>query len=732
MHLYLKICALVALYISGVVHAANSWQDLKVGGGGYVRNLIVHSDGTMVGRTDTAGAYLWNGSSWVQLVTNTSIPAAQLAANPVGLGNGVYELQMAPTSSSTMFMSFNGYVFRSTNKGATWTQTAFDADSSANPNDTYGQYGQKMAIDPNNSNIVYMGSESRGLTFTTNGGTSWSPVSGVPTGSGAGITGILFYSGGGQVGGATQVIYACSNGRGVYVTTNGGTTWTLTSGGPTTVVNAAIDASGNYYAVGNGGAGIWRYNGKVWTEIASGSSPQAIAVNPFNQSMVVAVSQGGQVNISYNAGSTWSGQNNNTTLRSPTIPWLAQANQGIPVSSSQYLDSGGLAFSPLTNGLLFLSGGTGMWQMTMPLSGATSATTLMWSDFSVGIENLVANAIIVPPGGVPVLASWDRPFFKITNPNAYPSAYGPVNSDTIEAGWSLDYASSSPDFIVGLAYWNQQQSGYSSDGGATWTRFASAPPGAGLGGTIAASTPQNIIWAPANRSNPYYTTNQGANWIAISLPGVSSWSNFDTAYYFKQRSVTADRVNTNTFYLYYPGQGLFQTTNGAANWTKVHSGYIESNASMAGYNSTIMSVPGNAGHLFYTGGPQTGSTAANPANEPFYRSTNGGATWTAVPGVLAVSCFGFGAAASGQSYPAIYIVGYVNNVFGIYQSIDNAQTWTNIGTWPLGNLVQIGAISGDPNNYGEVYVGFGGGGYAYLPASGAQPIPMAPTSLSVR
>ena len=49
---------------------------------------------------------------------------------------------------------------------------------------------------------------------------------------------------------------------------------------------------------------------------------------------------------------------------------------------------------------------------------------------SAGIENLVANEVLVAPGGKPVLASWDRPFFYISDLNAYPSTYGPVNSTT--------------------------------------------------------------------------------------------------------------------------------------------------------------------------------------------------------------------------------------------------------------------------------------------------------------
>ena len=71
------------------------------------------------------------------------------------------------------------------------------------------------------------------------------------------------------------------------------------------------------------------------------------------------------------------------------------------------------------------------------------------------------------------IASWDRPFFYINNVNAYPSTYGPVDSVNINAGWSVDYASSDPSFIVGLIDYGVAV--YSTDGGQTWENFASEP-----------------------------------------------------------------------------------------------------------------------------------------------------------------------------------------------------------------------------------------------------------------
>ena len=114
--------------------SSSTWQPVNVGAGGCLTGMDVAPDGTMVMRTDTYGAYIWNGSQWQQLITSSSMPAAFVAPN---LDNtGVYEIQIAPSNSNILYMSFDGYIFQSTNKGATWTETSF-AQVTENPNDAY-------------------------------------------------------------------------------------------------------------------------------------------------------------------------------------------------------------------------------------------------------------------------------------------------------------------------------------------------------------------------------------------------------------------------------------------------------------------------------------------------------------------------------------------------------------------------------------------------------------------
>jgi Bacterial Ig domain len=692
-----------------------NWQALGVEAGGFLTGMDIAPNGTIVVRTDTYGAYIWNGTEWQQLVTSTSMPAQFIAADAIqNASQGVYEIQIAPSDTSIMYMMYEGYVFKTVNGGTNWTVTPF-APVTENTQDNYRSDGQKIAIDPNNPNIVYVGTPEGGLFVSQDGGTTWHNVAAVPisatdgSGNYPGIDGIEFDPALGQTNGNTNVIFAASWGNGVYESTNAGATWSLLSDSPTDVTYAAVSNSGIYYAVDNNAAGssLWSFANGTWTELFSGYAGyvQSVAVNPSNPSEIVFQAGSGVIQVSYNGGQTWSGYAQSTELESTDVPWLTTTNTFMTVGATE--------FDPAVPNELISSAGVGVWTTTISASDFTSSTNVVWTSQSLGINQLVANEIIVPPGGNPLLASWDRAFFDVNEPTESSSSYGPNTGSTLTTGWSIDYASSDPSFIVGIAdYYGIEDSGYSTDGGETWTTFASFPQDNGaIGGTIAASSPTDIIWAPAGGIDPYYTLNGGVTWNTITLPGVSNWGGFDWAPYLDTRTVAADRVLPNTFYLYDPTVGLFESTNGGVSWTENYTGSI-SQADY--YNSELETVPGEAGNLFFTAGPMSGP---QPDSIGFYESTNQGTTWTAVANVTDVSCFGFGAAAPGESYPAIYIVGWVNNVYGVWQSINDARSWTQIGTYPTGSLDQIKTIAGDPNNYGQVYIGFAGEGYAYLSAA---------------
>ena len=119
-----------------VVDPVVPWQKLKVGGGGFVRGLDIAPDGTMVGRTDTNGAYLVERTSAGRSSSPPRACPPPVAADPAALGEGVFEIQIADSNTQIFYMIFNGYMFKSTNQGATWTQTSFDGSPRSPPTRT--------------------------------------------------------------------------------------------------------------------------------------------------------------------------------------------------------------------------------------------------------------------------------------------------------------------------------------------------------------------------------------------------------------------------------------------------------------------------------------------------------------------------------------------------------------------------------------------------------------------
>jgi hypothetical protein len=440
---------------------SNDWQSVDIGGGGFVTGMDIAPDNTMVVRTDTYGAYIWNGAQWQQLLTSTSMPTAFVIPSS---GQGVYEIRIAPSNTNILYMEYSGYVFRSNDRGANWTQTNF-APVNVDVTDPYRMNGQKMAVDPHNPNLVYVGTSRDGLFVTTDAGVSWQRVGALPVsaqdsnGVYPGITGITFDPTSGISGGRTNVIYASSNGHGVYQSTNGGTTWTLI-GGPSDVESATLSTTGTYYAVGNNS--VWQFANGVWTQFDPRifQDPHTVSVNPFNPLHIVVAAGGGSLNQSLDGGVTWSGQNWGTELSATDIPWLA--------TSGEYMTMGNVLFDRLAPNTLWASAGVGVWTTTVPQNMSWS-TPIVWKSQTIGIEQLVANEIIVPPDGHPIFASGIVHFY-VDDPDIYPSSYGVGNSNYFSMGWSIDYASTTPSFLVAINdWWGRRADRTLSDGGQTGT-----------------------------------------------------------------------------------------------------------------------------------------------------------------------------------------------------------------------------------------------------------------------
>ncbi len=680
------------------------WRPLRIGAGGFVTGLDLSLDGaTRLARTDTYGAYAWRADQWVQLVTARSLPAEDVG---VEKNAGVYEIRVAPGDSRRLYMAYRGRVYRSDDRGRRWTRTAF-APVAMDANDEYRTFGEKLAVDPANPDVVYAGTPRDGLFATLDGGRAWQRVAAVPAGAKAGLTGLVFDPASGVTGGRTRTLYAASYGQGVWRTTDAGASWARLPGGPASVVHAAVSGDGAYFATSHDAVPnlVWRWSDGAWH---SGSPDRgqfwhAVMTDPFDPARVVVGTDSGYLSQSRDRGTSWGEVLWTVERQAADIPWLAW-------TSEKYMSNGAMRLDPVVPDQVWFAQGIGVWTASLP----RAARAVTWRSRSVGIEQLVANAIAVPPGGRPVLASWDRPLFYSADADAFPARHGPNNEHPVVMGFQVDWAGSAPSFLAAVVdWWGVEESGYSQDGGRTWTRFPSLPawwPAAPGLGTLAVSTPDNVVWVPSNKKAPYFTTDRGRSWQKLGLPGVADtpdgWAGLHWAFYLNRHVVAADRVTPGTFYLYHTPNGLYRSTDGGADWALVHAGEL---VPFSGVNAKLKSVPGRAGHLFFTAGPQSGETPSGA----FVRSTDGGATWRALPDVLEVCAFGFGKPRPGGSYPSVYVVGWVKGVYGIWRSDDEGRAWVQVGDYPLGSLDEIKAVDGDKDVYGTVYVGFAGSGYAY-------------------
>lgn len=163
-----------------------------------------------------------------------------------------------------------------------------------------------VAVDPANSQVIYVGGAQGGVWKTTNGGTSWTPLTDTQCSLAIGALAIdplnsnIIYAGTGELNFSSDSYYGC----GILKSTNGGASWTTlgssiwdtNTGGATfsriRVVPSATDVSSSSIVLAGTNVGFYRSTdaGATWTvtlRVGHGDITD-IVVDPSNRSNVYA------------------------------------------------------------------------------------------------------------------------------------------------------------------------------------------------------------------------------------------------------------------------------------------------------------------------------------------------------------------------------------------------------------------------------------------------------------
>jgi hypothetical protein len=217
-------------------------------------------------------------------------------------------------------------------------------------------------------------------------------------------------------------------------------------------------------------------------------------------------------------------------------------------------------------------------------------------------------------------------------------------------------------------------------------------------GKIAISSDGKVVlWNPNEKNILLRTDDWGAMWTTST--GISAQKCFPTA----------DPVNPDVFYAF--NSGVYKSTDKGKSFVKVGGATFS-------WTTDMQVSPGREGHVWVAGYAWDGINGGFLA-----KSIDGGKSFVNIDPqsdsiytqkIQHCEAIGFGKEAPGQSYPAIYIYGTINNVKGIWQSIDEAKTWVRIDDdkHQFGALSNGNFVRGDANIFGVVYRSTAGRGIA--------------------
>ncbi len=729
-----------------------NWKNVQIVGGGLVDGVIFDPTAADVryARTDMGGAYKWNATSrrwqpildWVPYVDRNLMGVESIAIDPsdphrVYLACGTYTNPTTP----------DGAVLRS-DDGARTFQRA-DVPFKFGGNEDGRGNGERMAVDPSDGHILYLGTRHNGLWRSADRGVTWERVTSFPDVTeapaampavvpgetpqqrwrrmpirGDGIVFVKFAPTPDDHGKATRTIFVGVSLMGrpnLFVSHDAGATWQPIAGEPTQYrpTRAALAGDGVLYlAYGNApgpspmtDGAVWKLDTHTgqWTDITPDHPVAgkrefgyaAVSVDAHHPQWIIASSfnryrSGGEdLFRSTDGGKTWKGifTDLGGQFDYSAAPYVK------PTAIHWLFD---IEIDPNNSNHAVFTTGYGGWE-TFDLTAADRGQPTHWIDFAPGIEETVALDLASPAQGAHLISAigdyggfthWD-----LDKPAPEGSSAPPRMGNTT----AVEAAALHPEVVVRVGESAEHKPGgnigYSLDGGRSWQATSASPAPGSRAGSIAVSADGTTwVWTP-DRSLPFVTHDHGATWLPAG--GLS----------LGQR-VIADPLNPHVFYaLSLRDAKLCRSTDDAATFTAVSTNLTPIAASRdargdaRGGQDRLYATPGSTGDLWFSAFDGLYHVQLAP-------SLSNGVLFTHLAGVDEIHALGFGKAAPGSRSPALYLVGTVHGQPGIFRSVDRARTWKRINDdrhqWGL-----VLQIAGDPRIFGRVYVGTHGRGIFY-------------------
>jgi Tol biopolymer transport system component len=338
------------------------------------------------------------------------------------------------------------------------------------------------------------------------------------------------------------------------------------------------------YATYFGGGGFELVNGTIALD-SSGNTYIAGQTSSFNLPQVSPLMGPGGTDRgifrSTNSGTSWNLSTNG--LQTSVVSALAVDRNA---SNTIYAATGGGVYKSLDGGLNWSNTGA-VYPNGLALAMADSSTIYLGTDGGV---NKTTNAG----------TSWTESYVG----NAIRAlAINPTNSATVYAGG-----------VDGLLK--------STNSGGTWTVMNTGMDRFPVRSIVIDPTNTSVVYlAAGNNANSrvFKSTNAGASWAQANT-GLPSSTIFSLA--LDQNSPSTLYAGTNS--------GMYKTTNGGTNWSVINNGltipYSDNVGRTPGIAAVAISTPSTT--LYATSSSSATSTGAFPTAAVF-KSTDGGATWTA-------------------------------------------------------------------------------------------------------